>query len=154
MKTKSAVILFAAIIALAACNQAPQSAPEAEEVAVAEDAIISEGGDVQERIFEEETAPEGEIQQSNSMIDIQNLFSGCVSSEECMAVYPSCCKEAQAPFFINKEYEQEFIQQYKRVSGEPEVCPENIQCPDKNFGGSHVVCVSGKCLEAIMDVQE
>ena len=37
--------------------------------------------------------------------------SGCQEDADCAVVFPSCCKEAYAPYFVNKQYEKELIKE-------------------------------------------
>ena len=154
MTKKIAVFLFAAVVFAAACNK-PQEAEkpvtEETEITVEETFVPQTNDEVKDAGFQQETASSEDTQKAGNINDIQILFSDCNSDEDCVAIYPSCCKEAYTPFFINKTYEQEFVSEYKRISGEPETCPEDIKCPDTNFSGSRAACLSGKCVEALMD---
>ncbi len=166
---KSAIIILAALAVIVVAWKAmskPQDKISAGENA-ANGEVVAEEVIVEETILpqdQEAAQPEKEIigyeateedaAKSNSMSDIQDLFSGCETDEDCVAVYPSCCKEAYAPYFVNKQYEQELIKEYKRVSGEPEQCPEVSKCPRSYFGGAKAACVSGRCLQSIFDTPE
>lgn len=155
MTKKLAVFLFAAAVFAAACNK-PQEAekPAVEEVAVTvEETIVPEttqetAQEAKDADLQEENATAENTEKAGNINDIQALFAECNTDEDCVAVYPSCCKEAFAPFFINKKYTDEFTKEFKRLSNEPTPCPK---CPDTNFSGSKSVCLSGKCVEAIMD---
>ena len=159
---KSAIIILAAIAVIVVAWKAMSGPKEylpqeilAEEVIV-EETILPQDQDNPQAGAEGSSLNETEEEaaKSNSMSDIQDLFSGCETDEDCVAVFPSCCKEAYAPYFINKQYEQEFIKEFKRISGEPEQCPEASKCPRSYFGGAKAACVSGRCLESIFNTPE
>ena len=165
---KSIVIILAALAVIVVAWQtmskqqtaAPAGENAAQEVLTDED-IVEETAlpqDQQTAQPEKEItsyeATEEDAAKSNSMSDIQDLFSGCETDDDCVAVYPSCCKEAYAPYFVNKQYEQELIKEYKRISGEPEQCPELSKCPRSYFGGAKAACVSGRCLQSIFNTPE
>ncbi len=156
---KSIIIILAAlaviVVAWKAMNGPKEYLPQeisAEEVIVEETILPREGDGPQTTSGLNDT--EEDAAKSNSMSDIQDLFSGCETDEDCVAVFPSCCKEAYAPYFVNKQYEQELIKEYKRVSGEPEQCPEASKCPRSYFGGAKAACVSGRCLQSIFNTPE
>lgn len=133
----------------AACKQpsAEQGETVAAEVIVEETVLPqdnAQGGNQAEEA-------DAEAEKANSMSDIQELFSGCQEDSDCAVVFPSCCKEAYAPYFVNKQYEKELIKEYKRITGEPEKCPEVSKCPRSYFGGAKAACVSGRCLQSIFD---
>lgn len=151
MTKKLAVFLFMATVFAAACNkpqEAQQPIVEEAEVTVEETFVPETNQEAKEAGLQEENTLAENTEKAGNINDIQALFAECNTDEDCVAVYPSCCKEAFAPFFINKQYESEFIQEFKRLSNEPTPCQ---QCPDTNFSGSKSVCLSGKCVEAIMD---
>lgn len=154
MTKKLAVFLFAATVLAAACNK-PQEAqtPVAEEaeITVEETFVPQTNDEVKDAGLQQETASSEDTQKAGNINDIQILFSDCNNDEDCIPVYPSCCKEAYTPFFINKAYENEFLSEYKRISGEPDPCTQDIKCPDTNFAGSKAACLSGRCVEAIVD---
>lgn len=141
--------LAALTLASAACKQ--PSAEQGETVAA--EVIVEETVLPQDNVQGANQAEEAdaEAEKANSMSDIQELFSGCQEDADCAVVFPSCCKEAYAPYFVNKQYEKELIKEYKRITGEPEKCPEVSRCPRSYFGGAKAACVSGRCLQSIFD---
>ena len=141
--------LAALTLASAACKQ--PSAEQGETVAaevIVEETVLPQDNAQSANQAEEADA---EAEKANSMSDIQELFSGCQEDADCAVVFPSCCKEAYAPYFVNKQYEKELIKEYKRITGEPEKCPEVSRCPRSYFGGAKAACVSGRCLQSIFD---
>lgn len=150
MKNIKLTILALAVFTLfaAACNK-----PSATEETVSAEVVVEETVLPQDNATEAVAAEEldAEAETSNSMSDIQELFSGCKEDADCAVVFPSCCKEAYAPYFVNKQYEKELIKEYKRLTGEPEKCPEVSKCPRSYFGGAKAACVSGRCLQSIFD---
>lgn len=141
--------LAALTLVCAACKQ--PSAEQGETVAaevIVEETLLPQDNAQGENQTEEADA---EAEKANSMSDIQELFSGCQEDADCAVVFPSCCKEAYAPYFVNKQYEKELIKEYKRITGEPEKCPEVSRCPRSYFGGAKAACVSGRCLQSIFD---
>lgn len=141
--------LAALTLASAACKQ--PSAEQGETVAaevIVEETVLPQDNAQGANQAEEADA---EAEKANSMSDIQELFSGCQEDEDCAVVFPSCCKKAYAPYFVNKQYEKELIKEYKRITGEPEKCPEVSSCPKSYFGGAKAACVSGRCLQSIFD---
>lgn len=141
--------LAALTIASAACKQ--PSAEQGETVAaevIVEETVLPQDNAQGPNQAEEADA---EAEKANSMSDIQELFSGCQEDSDCAVVFPSCCKEAYAPYFVNKQYEKELVKEYKRITGEPEKCPEVSRCPRSYFGGAKAACVSGRCLQSIFD---
>lgn len=151
MKNIKLMIFALAVLTLAsaACKQ-----PSAEQ-----DETVTAEVIVEETVLPQDNAQGGnqaeetdaEAEKANSMSDIQELFSGCREDADCAVVFPSCCKEAYAPYFVNKQYEKELIKEYKRITGEPEKCPEVSRCPRSYFGGAKAACVSGRCLQSIFD---
>lgn len=141
--------LTALTLASAACKQ--PSAEQGETVAaevIVEETVLPQDNAQSANQAEEADA---EAEKANSMSDIQELFSGCQEDADCAVVFPSCCKEAYAPYFVNKQYEKELVKEYKRITGEPEKCPEVSRCPRSYFGGAKAACVSGRCLQSIFD---
>lgn len=141
--------LAALMLASAACKQ--PSAEQGETVAaevIVEETVLPQDNAQGANQAEEADA---EAEKANSMSDIQELFSGCQEDADCAVVFPSCCKEAYAPYFVNKQYEKELVKEYKRITGEPEKCPEVSRCPRSYFGGAKAACVSGRCLQSIFD---
>lgn len=143
--------LAALTLASAACKQpsAEQGETVAAEVIVEETVLPQDNAQGANQA--EEADADAEAEKANSMSDIQELFSGCQEDADCAVVFPSCCKEAYAPYFVNKQYEKELIKEYKRITGEPEKCPEVSSCPKSYFGGAKAACVSGRCLQSIFD---
>ena len=141
--------LAALTLASAACKQ--PSAEQGETVAaevIVEETVLPQDNAQSANQAEEADA---EAEKGNSMSDIQELFSGYQEDADCAVVFPSCCKEAYAPYFVNKQYEKELVKEYKRITGEPEKCPEVSRCPRSYFGGAKAACVSGRCLQSIFD---
>ena len=143
--------LAALTLASAACKQpsAEQDETVAAEVIVEETVLPQDNAQGANQA--EEADADAEAEKANSMSDIQELFSGCQEDADCAVVFPSCCKEAYAPYFVNKQYEKELVKEYKRITGEPEKCPEVSSCPKSYFGGAKAACVSGRCLQSIFD---
>lgn len=143
--------LAALTLASAACKQpsAEQGETVAAEVIVEETVLPQDNAQGANQA--EEADADAEAEKANSMSDIQELFSGCQEDADCAVVFPSCCKEAYAPYFVNKQYEKELVKEYKRITGEPEKCPEVSSCPKSYFGGAKAACVSGRCLQSIFD---
>ncbi len=142
-------VLAALTLASAACKQpsAEQGETVAAEVIVEETVLPQDNAQGANQVEE----ADAEAEKANSMSDIQELFSGCQEDADCAVVFPSCCKEAYAPYFVNKQYEKELVKEYKRITGEPEKCPEVSRCPRSYFGGAKAACVSGRCLQSIFD---
>ncbi len=153
MKNIKLMIFVLAALALAsACNKpAAEGTETVDAEVIVEETVLpqdnAQGGNQAEEA-------EAEAEKTNSMSDIQELFSGCQEDADCAVVFPSCCKEAYAPYFVNKQYEKELIKEYKRITGEPEKCPEVSKCPRSYFGGAKAACVSGRCLQSIFDKPE
>lgn len=153
MKNIKFLAFILALTVLAACGKSPANEADTEEVStsesvVVEETVLPETGD--SNSFKEEDMDK-EAAQSDNMGDIQELFSGCQTDADCAVVFPSCCKEAYAPYFVNNEYKDELIKEYKRITGEPEQCPEVSKCPRSSFAGAKAACVGGRCLESIFD---
>lgn len=145
--------LAALTLASAACKQpsAEQGETVAAEVIVEETVLPQDNAQGANQAEEADADADAEAEKANSMSDIQELFSGCQEDADCAVVFPSCCKEAYAPYFVNKQYEKELVKEYKRITGEPEKCPEVSSCPKSYFGGAKAACVSGRCLQSIFD---
>lgn len=153
MKNIKLMIFTAAALTLiaSACNKPAAEGTEVDEAEVIVAETVLPQDEAQNGNFTEEAEVDAEAEKADNMSDIQELFSGCQEDADCAVVFPSCCKEAYAPYFVNKQYEQELIKEYKRITGEPEKCPEVSKCPRSYFGGAKAACVSGRCLESLFD---
>jgi len=123
--TVSIIAAFAA-----GCNKKPKEEQAAAEKEIAALPVVS---------------PESQKKTNFALVDANT----CMTNEDCVAVFPTCCGEANPPFYVNKEYQKEFIKEYKRINRE-ETCPVAQQCPISYFGmATKTVCKKNICIEAM-----
>ncbi len=123
-----AAAVFAA--ALGGCDRRPKAEKEA--VKRAEAALP-------------EVSPPSQVKTDNAVIHAGT----CSADSDCVAVFPSCCGEANPPYYINKLYKEDFIADYKKINKE-DPCPKDLMCPISYFGKAiYTSCKSNICIEAM-----
>ena len=73
----------------------------------------------------------------------------CNTDADCVAVFPTCCGTANPPFYINRQYKEQFTEKYKEINHE-QVCEVTLKCPISYFGmATKTKCDKNICVEAI-----
>lgn len=123
-----AISFFAA--ALGGCDRRPKAEKEAQKRAEAALPEIS---------------PPSQVKTDNAVIHAGT----CSADSDCVAVFPSCCGEANPPYYINKLYKEDFISDYKEINKE-DPCPKDLMCPVSYFGKAvYTRCKNNICIEAL-----
>ncbi len=123
-----AIAVFTA--ALGGCDRRPKAEKEAQKRA---EAALPE------------VSPPSQVETDNAVIHAGT----CSTDSDCVAVFPSCCGEANPPYYINKLYKEDFIADYKEINKE-DPCPKDLMCPVSYFGKAVFTrCKSNICIEAL-----
>ena len=103
---------------LSGCDRRPKAEKEAEKRAEAALPKVS---------------PPSQVKTDNAVIHAGT----CSADSDCVAVFPSCCGEANPPYYINKLYKEDFVSDYRKIKKEPpkkEILNNSSQKPElKNF---------------------
>ena len=90
-------------------------------------------------------SPPSQVKTDNAVIHAGT----CSADSDCVAVFPSCCGEANPPYYINKLYKEDFVADYKKINKE-DPCPKDLMCPISYFGKAiYTRCKSNFCIEAM-----
>lgn len=116
--------------ALGGCDKRPKQEREAEKRAEAALPKVS---------------PPSQVKTDNAVIHAGT----CSADSDCVAVFPSCCGEANPPYYINKLYKEDFVADYRKINKE-DPCPKDLMCPISYFGKAIFTrCQNNICIEAM-----
>lgn len=92
-----------------------------------------------------DNVPQSQKKTNFALIDANT----CLANSDCTAVYPTCCGEANPPYYVNKKYKDEFIAEYKKINKQ-ELCHIAKKCPISYFGkAKKTICHRNICVEAV-----
>lgn len=115
---------------LSGCDRRPKAEKEAEKRAEAALPKVS---------------PPSQVKTDNAVIHAGT----CSADSDCVAVFPSCCGEANPPYYINKLYKEDFVADYRKINKE-DPCPKDLMCPISYFGKAIFTrCQNNICIEAM-----